>query len=64
MQSTLEAVADSIASQYASATDNIIDDATHMETKRDSAHAEVARLQEEYCGLNAKILHLARGETG
>lgn len=47
MQSTSEAVADSIATQYAAAMDNAINDAVRMESERDQARAQLAVLREQ-----------------
>ena len=44
MPTTSENIADSIATQYAGAMDNMIADAARMETERDEARAQLATL--------------------
>ena len=67
MPTTSEAIADSIATQYAGAMDNMIADAARMEAERDEARAQQAALQEEKDCLAGRILALAlrlRSRTG
>ena len=60
MSSTSEAVADSIASQYAAAMDNLIDDAARVESQRDAALAQMVGVQGENRILKVQVLALAQ----
>jgi hypothetical protein len=59
MPTTSEAVADSIATQYANAMDNMIADAARMQAERDEARAQLATLQEDKDRLAGHIQALA-----
>jgi hypothetical protein len=57
---TSDAIADTIANQYAAAMDNAIDDAARMETQRDEARAQLTNQQLEARVLKANVLTLAK----
>ena len=59
MPTTSENIADSIATQYAGAMDNMVADAARMEAERDEARAQLATLHDEKDWLAGRILALA-----